>query len=361
MYRYWISNVMGISTRQLPKMISTLGNAKQIYFECDKETIKWPAGFEHERMLLEQAKATWNLEKEWNKFLETGIGFVTLEDEQYPGKLRETEDPPYAIFYKGKLPDPQKKTVAIVGARQRSAYGETVARALASALGQQDIQVISGLARGIDADAHKGCLERNGKTFGVLGCGVDVVYPAGNRYLYEKILETGGGILSEFPLKTQALKMNFPRRNRIISGLSDVIVVIEAKKKSGSLITADFAMEQGKDIYALPGRISDPLSEGCNQLISEGCGILTGVESFLIELGIQTDSDSKQQFSEKILLEKEERLLYSLIDFTPIALGVLMQKSSLNFLELMKNLERLKAKNLIAEHPSNYFVRIKLS
>lgn len=361
MYRYWISNVAGLGTRKLPKLLEYFQTAEHIYVACDQAEESWPKEFQKERMLLEQAKRTWNPEGEWNRFLETGIGFVTLEDLKYPKKLRNIDDPPYALFYKGKLPDANKISVAIVGARQRSAYGESAARELANALAKYDIQVISGLARGIDSDAHKGCLERNGKTFGVLGCGVDVVYPQGNRYLYEKLIETGGGVISEFPLQTQALKMNFPRRNRIISGLSDVIVVVEARRKSGSLITADFAMEQGKEIFALPGRISDSLSEGCNQLINDGCGIITDVNSFLESLGIQTEQNSKEQFSEKILLEKEERLLYSLIDFTPIGIGALMQKTSLSFLDLMKNLEFLKAKNLIAEHPSNYFVRIKLT
>ncbi len=157
---------------------------------------------------------------------------------------------------------------------------------LARALAQNRMDIISGMAMGIDADAHSGALEENGDTYAVLGCGVDVCYPKRNRYLYEK-MQDRGGILSEYPPGTPPLPGYFPQRNRIIAGLADYVIVMEARKKSGSLITADYAMEQGKEVYALPGRVTDALSEGTNHLIQQGAGIFVSVEDFLQELQLQ--------------------------------------------------------------------------
>jgi DNA processing protein len=190
----------------------------------------------------------------------------------------------------------------------------------------------------------------------VLGCGPDVCYPRTNRYLYDKMTEHGG-ILSEYPPGTQPLPARFPQRNRIIAGLSDVVVVIEAREKSGSLITADYAMEQGKEVYALPGRITDDLSRGCNNLIAQGAGILTGVEEFLRELAPEADCGMVQMDFRKNLLEKDEMMVYTLLDFYPIGLGTMVEKSSLGLSELLEVLDRLERKGFARETIPNYYVR----
>ena len=234
---------------------------------------------------------------------EEGIGFVCVEDARYPQKLRRISATPYALYYIGRLPDETRKSVAIVGARTRSAYGSQITGKLARALAQNRMDIISGMAMGIDADAHSGALEENGDTYAVLGCGVDVCYPKRNRYLYEK-MQDRGGILSEYPPGTPPLPGYFPQRNRIIAGLADYVIVMEARKKSGSLITADYAMEQGKEVYALPGRVTDALSEGTNHLIQQGAGIFVSVEDFLQELQLQPQNITTQIDFRKNLLEK---------------------------------------------------------
>ena len=188
----------------------------------------------------------------------------------YPEKLKVLESPPAGLYVLGKLPDPDRKTAAIVGARSCSVYGRRQARFFARALSARGIQIVSGLASGIDRAAHEGALEGGTQTFAVLGCGADVCYPRENFGIYRQIAQGGGGILSEFEPGSRPLGWHFPRRNRIISGLADLVLVVEARARSGALITADCALEQGKTVYAVPGRLEDPLSEGCNRLIFQG-------------------------------------------------------------------------------------------
>lgn len=193
-------------------------------------------------------------------------------DSDYPAVLREIRRPPARLYLRGKLPEPDRPAVAIIGARRCSSYGRDMARLFAGALSAAGVQIISGMAAGIDGIAQRAALETGGVSFGVLGCGTDLCYPAGNRDLYEALLEKGG-LLSEYPAGTPPVSGHFPARNRIISALSDAVLVIEAKERSGTLITVDFALEQGRDVYALPGRLTDGWSAGCNRLIRQGAGI----------------------------------------------------------------------------------------
>lgn len=209
------------------------------------------------------------------------INIVTMFDKQYPYKLKNIYDKPVILFTKGNLELLNKKGVAIVGSRECTSYGENIARKLAYDLAKNNICVISGLARGIDKYAHIGALEAKGNTIAVIGNGLDVVYPYENKNLYERIIENNGLIVTEYIVGTRPNKMNFPARNRIISGLSDGIVVVEAKEKSGALITADFGLEQGREIYAVPGNINEENSKGTNELIKQGANILTTYEDIL--------------------------------------------------------------------------------
>ena len=194
--------------------------------------------------------------------------------EGYPERLMPFADMPSRLFVRGALPADEQKTAAIVGARICTAYGKSQAAFLAQVLAANGVAVISGLACGIDAAAHEGALRGKGKTFAVLGCGVDICYPKQNYPLMRRMLENGGGVLSEFPPGAEPLPWHFPIRNRVISALADVVLVIEAKEKSGSLITADYALEQGKTVFALPGRTTDATSRGCNRLIADGAAAL---------------------------------------------------------------------------------------
>lgn len=197
---------------------------------------------------------------------------ISRTDGAYPQRMRALRGMPGVLYYCGRLPEENKASVAVVGARTCSAYGREMAQWFAGELAAAGVQIISGMARGVDGIAQKAALERGGKSFAVLGCGTDVCYPKENKELYERLLAEGG-IVSEYPAGTPPLACHFPTRNRIISALSDLVLVIEAREKSGTLITVDFALEQGRDVYVLPGRISDPLSSGCNRLMRQGAGV----------------------------------------------------------------------------------------
>ncbi len=212
-----------------------------------------------------------------------GFRFVPITSEEYPEKLRHISNPPFALYVRGELPPQNKPAVAIIGARACSEYGKSMARHFGKQLGALGIPVISGMARGIDGIAQQGALDGGGTTYGVLGCGVDVCYPPENVSLYHNIIICGG-IISEYPPGTEAQSALFPQRNRIISGLSDVLLVIEARKRSGTYITVTQALEQGKEVYAVPGRVTDSLSEGCNYLLTQGAGVAINPEVIIREM-----------------------------------------------------------------------------
>lgn len=214
---------------------------------------------------------------------EAGIRMVERGERDYPARLLEIPDPPERLYVLGKLPEEKVPSVAIIGARECSEYGNYVAARLGKCMGRNGIQVVSGMARGIDGIGQTAALDAGGSSFAVLGSGVDVCYPARNRRLYERLRERGG-VLSEYPPGTPALSRNFPPRNRIVSGLADAVVVVEAREKSGTLITVDMALEQGKEVYAVPGRVTDALSSGCNRLVKLGAAVLLDPEELAEEL-----------------------------------------------------------------------------
>jgi DNA processing protein len=214
-----------------------------------------------------------------------GHGCITLHDREYPPLLREIADPPVVLFTRGDAAVLRGKQIAIVGSRNPTATGERTAKRFAAALSRAGLAVTSGLALGIDAAGHEGALEAGGPTVAVFGCGLDRVYPLRHQALADAIAGRGGALVSEFPPGTPPSREGFPRRNRIISGLSLGVLVVEAALKSGSLITARQAMEQGREVFAIPGSIHDPLARGCNALIREGAKLVESVPDILEELG----------------------------------------------------------------------------
>ena len=280
-------------------------------------------------------------------------------EEGYPKNLLQLPDAPSRLYVLGELPDPMRPAIAIVGARNCSSYGKNMAYEYARILTQRGIQVISGLARGVDAAAHAGALAAGGKTYGVMGCGVDFCYPTSSRKLYH-VMQQQGGILSEFAPGTPPLSYHFPLRNRIISGLSGAILVVEAKEKSGSLITADAALEQGRTVFALPGRAGDLLSEGCNRLIYQGAIPAWKPEIILEEMEwtgkkeiIQEDFTQEK----KIVLAREDDLVYSCLDLNPKGVSQLQDETGLPSGSLLKSLYYLTAKDLAREVWQNYYIR----
>lgn len=356
-YAYWLSAITEVGGGKISFLSQNGYSAYEIYGMSYKRLVSLDGITPQDATAIELSKRSWNLEGEWMRLMEKGIGFVSMEDDHYPNRLRHISGAPYSLYYIGQLPDENVKSVAIVGARGRSAYGSEVTGKLAKELSVQGVQIISGLAKGIDADAHRGALDGGTPTYAVLGCGVDVCYPTSNRYLYQSILEQNGGIISEYLPGTQPRTMFFPARNRIISGLSDCVVVMEARLKSGSLITADCAMEQGRDVYALPGRITDPLSAGCNHLIKQGAGMIESVEDFMKELEIVPSGlDASYDFL-KNLLEKDESLVYSVTDFRPLGISMILDKTGIPFGRLLEILNRLESLGMIKETFPNHYIR----
>ena len=304
---------------------------------------------------IRKHQQTYDPQKEYGKYREMGVQFVSCCQEGYPLLLREIYDYPLGLFYKGELPQKDEVCVAIVGARMCTQYGYDQAEALAQRLAQNHISVVSGLAAGIDGVAQNAALKAHGKSYGILGCGPDICYPRGNRFIYEA-LNKNGGILSEYCPGIPAVSWHFPARNRIISGLCKKIIVVEAKQKSGTLITADLALEQGRDVYAFPGRTKDETSRGCNWLIAQGAGIITDIEEFLEETGLKTTGVEKKKKSNQVLA-RPEKLLYSCLDSRAKSLEELVNCSKMTVQETIRVLYALKKKDLIKETEKNYYTK----
>ena len=353
MYQYWFLHLQGISNAKKHQLIQSFHTAQKIYEATREEFQDYGLVEENRIQSIQQQKISWDLHGEYRKFCATGQSLVTLEMPEYPRLLTKVYDAPYGMYFQGELPGAEDKTVAIVGARNCSAYGKKMAEDLSRELGRRGYWVVSGMARGIDACAHGGCMEGGGKTIAVLGSGVDG--------LYHNIMGQGC-VMSEYPPGAQPLARQFPARNRIISGLAQQVIVVEAREKSGSLITMDYALEQGKDVYAVPGRMTDPLSRGCNNLISQGAGIITSVEQFISNIeeirfmGVETEAwDREHYFS----LEKEELLVYSCFDFYPKSIELVLAESGLDLLSLLSVVMDLCDKGYLKEIFKNEYIKCK--
>lgn len=353
-YDFWLASLTNINSSKRIQVRELCGNAQAVY-ELREETLKNMHLFTDNELqhLLESRKK--DLNRAWERFMGQNIQMFPIGSRQYPQRLAEISQPPYAIFCKGSMPD-ARKSVGIVGARVCSEYGRSIATKLGKMLAGKDVQVISGMALGIDSASHAGALQGKGSTFAVLGCGCDICYPKNARNLYENI-QTSGGILSEYPPGTEPLPYRFPERNRIISALSDCLVVVEAKKKSGSLITADASLEQGKDVYAVPGRFGDALSEGCNALIGQGAGIIYDLDIFLQNLGYLPEKNAETTKIKNISLDKNEQLVYGMVDLHPKYINYIIEETGLDLLTVLHSLDKLKRYGLVQETFQNYFCK----
>lgn len=278
-YWIWLSRIKGIGSRKFLNLYEHFKSIEKVYNAKEIEFYGIPNIKRADINKILQNKNLKETMEYINKLKKQKIGFLTYKDDRYPMLLKEIYDPPIILYYKGNM-EIDKIAISIVGSRNASYYGLKIARKLAYELASLGVTIISGMARGIDTYAHKGAMEANGKTIAVLGCGVDVIYPIENSDLMKEI-ETKGLILSEYPLSTLPKANNFPARNRIISGLSLGTIVIEAGEKSGSLITAEFALEQGRNVYAIPNNIDSPTSKGVNSLIKEGAKVVTSIEDII--------------------------------------------------------------------------------
>lgn len=345
-YAFWLHRVEKLGNAGMERLLKQFGTPRELY--CAKKNSLEKVLEEKQLIDILQTR-TGDIYQEYDAMLEKGISFYPFYHEAYPKHLLEIPDRPFGIYVKGRLPRDHQRSVAIIGARNCSEYGRYVAEQFAGEFAAEGINIISGMARGIDGIAQKAALERGGKTYAVLGCGSDICYPPSHESLYQEICEKGG-ILSIYPPGTIPLPRRFPPRNRIISGLSDAVVVIEARQKSGTLITVDMALEQGREVYVVPGRITDRLSDGCNELLRQGAGIALSPARVLRELsetvwsGIGKGREEKESTGEegskekwketgstKGMSEQEKALLY-LLDLYPVSIDqirIMMQTNKI--------------------------------
>ncbi len=292
------------------------------------------------------------LESEYAALQSQEITVITIFDEEYPQLLREISDPPLVLYLKGNPQVLKKKCFAVVGCRLASAYGLSCAEKFSYELGAYGFVIVSGLARGIDTAAHLGSL-RTSQTIAVLGCGLHQIYPSENASLAERIIQNGC-LISEFPLNTKPLREHFPRRNRIISGLSHGILVVEAAQRSGSLITAHYAAEQGREVFAVPGPITSPQSQGVHQLLKEGAKLVENIEDILAEFGI---FDAKVHGESAVLSVQEESVL-SILKEREKTIDDIMLESSLSVSDALECLFHLQEKHLVKELPGKWYTKI---
>ncbi|GAM09768.1 protein smf [Geobacter sp. OR-1] len=291
-------------------------------------------------------------EKEAAAVAKQGIRIIDFRSPEYPALLLEITDPPPFLYVKGSL-DNCEPAVAVVGSRRATPYGLQATGRLATELAEQGVTVVSGMARGIDTAAHKGALAGGGKSIGVLGCGIDIVYPAENSRLYDD-MAAKGALVSEFPLGTGPLPKNFPRRNRIISGLSLGVLVVEAAERSGSLITAQFALDQGREVFAIPGQVTSGTSRGTNRLIKQGAKLVDVVADIMEELPTGSRG-CRTPLQPQLLLQPDEESVWATLGEGPVHIDEIARKAGLTVQELSVILLRLELKGLLLQLPGKFF------
>ncbi len=349
---FWLARLIELGLVGLERFVEVCGGVAEAFFTPEKAVMKLDFLSEKTRKeILKHRDILW-LGEEYNKLAKRGIHFVSRVHPDFPKRLTHIVNPPFGLFFVGRLPAEEKLTIAIVGARTASFYGQELARSMARELAAAGVLIISGLAMGIDGFAHRGALEAGGDTFAVLGCGVNICYPKENIELFEA-MKDAGGILSEFPPGVRPVSWHFPFRNRIISGLSDGIVVVEARKNSGSLITAGFGLDQGKDVFAVPGRPVDDLSAGCNSLIEDGARLVCSAGQILEEYKISVKLEKKS----KIVLAKSENMVYSSLCLDAKSIEEIANETGLAYAQTAGCLFSLMKKGYIRQVGKNQYIR----
>jgi DNA processing protein len=362
--------VPGLGARYAGKLLSAFGNPEAIFdaplTELEAHGLSAAvAQAIHSREPLQRA------EKELARVRELDCRLITWNDRRYPRLLREIYDPPTLLYVRGDAELLNRHTIAIVGTRRPTPYGNQMSERLGRDLAERGLVVVSGLARGIDTLAHRGALDSGrGKTVGVLGCGIDVVYPKENRKLFEQLAGGRGAIISELPIGSYPAPQNFPVRNRIIAGMALGVVVVEGTEHSGSLITARLAMEFGREVYGVPGNASQPSSYGPNQLIKQGAKLVTGWEDVIEELPtpvraelvpVETATAAERAALVVESLTAPQRTLYALLN--PDAtrhIDELVELSGLSSSETLAALFDLEMKGYIRQLPGKQFVKVML-
>lgn len=320
-YACWLDSISHMSSSDKYKLLNAAGSARGIYDMRENDIIFIVGRKASER--VKQAKNEQNPEDLHEMMQKKGIRHTFCNADNFPKRLFDIPNPPFGLFYIGELPDDDTPCVAMIGARKCGEYGHFMAKEFAQGLGGRGVNIISGMALGIDGISQRAALDAGGRSFAVFGCGVDVIHPRSNQPLYERLL-TCGGVISEYPLGTEPRPVLFPPRNRIISALSDVVLVVEAREKSGTLITVDMALEQGREVYVVPGRCTDHLSGGCNMLLRQGASAALCAEDIINDMGWENlapdaQGEKKKRVSSYIKgLPPLARAICEIVDIIPV-------------------------------------------
>ncbi|MBU1862161.1 MAG: DNA-processing protein DprA [Candidatus Omnitrophica bacterium] len=331
-----LNRIPSCNARKVRVLLDVVGNVQDIIKEEHLKTMSKATlfGARFVQSIRENLK-TFDCAHELRELEKQSIKIITFLDDEYPRYLLEIHDPPVLLYVKGEIIPQDNMAVSIVGSRKASFYGQEMAEKLACQLALRGITVVSGMAMGIDSAAHRGALKAGGRTIAVLGCGVDIMYPANNKKLHETIMQHGA-VVSEYPLGTEPFHYNFPKRNRIISGMSRGTVVVEAAKRSGSLITARLALDEGREVYSVPGKADSFNSAGTNNLIKEGARLITHADEIIEDLFPQLE-EMKTPVSSNILdsesnrvrkrqtLDENARKVLSCLNFEPVHIEQLTQ------------------------------------
>lgn len=355
-WRFWLAlrMVRGVGNVTYRELLTRFGSPEATLRATSAELRE--AGVHTEVARAITAFDQWRtVETELRKISHTGVRLITRLDAEYPENLTHLHDPPPFLYVRGSLIPEDRLAIAIVGSRFASAYGRGVARDLARGLTDKGVTVVSGLARGVDVEAHRATLEAKGRTLAVLGSGVDVIYPSEHRSLAAEI-PSQGAVISEFPLGSKPDAVHFPYRNRVISGLTLGTVVVEAAENSGSLITARFALEQNREVFAVPGVITSVRSRGPHRLIKDGAKLVENVDDILQEIAPSLLRTSTAPATEpQPPLEPHEALLIRQFEHDPLHVDLLIAKSGLTPARVLEVLLGLELKGLVTQLPGTHF------
>jgi DNA processing protein len=346
--RYWMAFnlVKGIGSARMRLLLDHFG-AAQAAWEASPAELEAAGLSAKLAEAVAQVRSSGQVDQVWDSIQEQGITLLTWEDEAYPRRLKEIDQPPPVLYLRGRLADEDQWSVAIVGTRRATPYGRQAAEELAAGLARRGISVVSGLARGIDAIAHQAALKAEGRSLAVLGSGVDNIYPPEHHRLAEQLC-AAGGLVSDYPPGTPPDAANFPPRNRIISGLSLAVVVIEAGESSGALITAAFASEQGRAVFALPGSIYAPQSKGTNRLIRQGAQIYLDIPDLLEVLNL--GQVSQQRAARQALpADATEAKLYAILGHEPVHVDEIGARSDLPIAQVAATLALMELKGMVRQ------------
>ena len=357
LYWYWFSALSGISSVKQHQLMEIFCHPRELFL------VK-PNIIEEKfsKSQLETFIKTRNIsfiQEQYEQLEKQEIICTMFQEATYPSRLKKIYDFPYVFFQKGQPYKEKSLNIAIVGTMFPTSYGIEIARRFAKELASYNVGVISGLAKGIDGAAHRGAMSQTGMTTGILGCGIDKIYPKDNYQLFHEMYLTQT-VLSEYPPGVPPYSWNFPKRNRLISGLSDGVVVVEAEKKSGSLITADCGLEQNKEIFAVPGPVTQKKHEGCHRLIKEGAKLTESVEDILTEFPDFTKcSGNFSQFMGKCLAVTEKKV-YDVLDLYPKHLNEIVYLSGLSFEKTLEVLFHLESDGYVKQVHHNIYIRCEM-